>query len=60
MSESDGGCGGCGFVGGLLAAALSWTTFKSIGWAIVAFCFSWLYVAYYLIEYGAEALWRLF
>ena len=43
--------GGIG-LGTIAAAVLSWTTWHSVGWAIVHAIFGWLYVIYYLIAYG--------
>lgn len=39
-------------IGWIIAAVLSYSMFKSVGWAIVAAIFGWLYVIYYLIVYG--------
>lgn len=39
-------------VGAACAAALSYTTFHSVGYAVVAAFFGWLYVIYYFICYG--------
>lgn len=38
-------------MGSCLAMILSWTTWKSIWWAILHGCFGWLYVIYYAISY---------
>ncbi|HZL60355.1 MAG TPA: hypothetical protein VFC38_11745 [Stellaceae bacterium] len=38
---------GIGF-GNALAIAISWTTHKSVLWAVIDGILSWLYVAYYL------------
>jgi hypothetical protein len=38
-------------MGTALAMILSWTTWHSIGWAILHGLFSWLYVIYYAINY---------
>ena len=40
--------GGFG-IGTILAVLLSWTTWHSIGWAIINGIFGWLYVIYWLI-----------
>ncbi|NLK75055.1 MAG: hypothetical protein GX288_07185 [Clostridiales bacterium] len=37
--------------GSCLAMIISYTTWKSIGWAIIHGIFSWAYVIYYLIKY---------
>lgn len=34
-------------LGGIVAAILSWTTWHSIGWAIVHMLCGWLYVIYW-------------
>lgn len=39
--------------GSCLAMVISYTTWHSIGWAIIHGLFSWLYVIYYAIKYGA-------
>ncbi len=36
--------------GSCLAMVISYTAYKSIGWAIVHGCFSWFYVIYYYIK----------
>jgi len=46
------GCGGGYGIGSILAALVSFSAFKSIGWAIVAAVFGWTYLVYYVIEYG--------
>lgn len=59
MSESNSssaGCGCGGLTGAVIAAAMSWTLFHKIGWAIVALIFNWLYVIYFLTRYGFEPL----
>ena len=38
-------------MGTALAMILSWTTWHSIGWAILHGFFSWFYVIYYAINY---------
>lgn len=38
--------------GTALAMVISYTTWNSIGWAIVHGIFGWLYVIYYVIKYG--------
>lgn len=45
---------GIGF-GSCLAMIISYTAYKSIGWAIIHGIFGWLYVVYYYITY-AEGL----
>ena len=40
--------GGIG-IGSVIAVLLSWTTWHSVGWAIIHFLFGWLYVFYWLI-----------
>lgn len=42
---------GVGF-GTCLAIVISYTTYQSIGWAIIHGLLSWLYVIYYLIKYA--------
>ena len=37
--------------GTCLAMIISYTTWKSIGWAILHGLFSWVYVIYYIIKY---------
>ena len=50
MDNSSGGIG----LGSIVAAALSWMKWHSIGWGIVhAFC-GWAYVVYYAIQYGIK------
>jgi hypothetical protein len=48
-ATSSGG-GGCA-IGGIIAAILSWQTFHSLGWAVIAFLFNWLYVIYWMLKY---------
>ena len=36
-------------IGSLLAAFISWSINKSVGWALVHAFFGWLYVFYYLV-----------
>jgi hypothetical protein len=38
-------------LGTLIAVLISWSMWKSVGWAIVHGILSWIYVIYYLIEY---------
>lgn len=38
--------------GSCLAMIISYTAWKSIGWAIIHGIFSWAYVIYYLIKYA--------
>ena len=38
--------------GTALAIAISWTTNRSILWAIIHGLFSWLYVIYYWLRHG--------
>ncbi|WP_199738140.1 hypothetical protein [Falsibacillus albus] len=38
--------------GSCLAMVISYTAYKSIGWAIIHGIFSWLYVLYYFIKYS--------
>ncbi len=42
---------GIGF-GTCLSMIISYTAYKSIGWAIIHGCLSWLYVIYYFIKYA--------
>lgn len=42
---------GIGF-GSALAIAISYVTWKSIGWAMLHGILGWLYVIYYIIRYG--------
>lgn len=42
--------------GSALAIAISITSWKSIWWALLHGIFSWFYVIYYLIVYGATIL----
>lgn len=37
--------------GSCLAMIISYTTWKSIGWAIIHGLLSWLYVIYYIVRY---------
>ena len=37
--------------GSALAMVISYTTWRSIGWAILHGIFSWIYVIYYIIRY---------
>lgn len=37
--------------GSALAMVISYTTWKSVGWAIVHGLFSWLYVIYFILFY---------
>ena len=37
--------------GACLAMIISYTAWKSIGWAIIHGLFSWFYVLYYIIKY---------
>jgi hypothetical protein len=37
--------------GTCLAMVISYTTWKSIGWAIIHGCFSWVYVIYFFAKY---------
>ena len=37
--------------GSALAMVISYTAWKSIGWAIIHGLFSWVYVIYYIIKY---------
>ena len=37
--------------GACLAMIISYTAWKSIGWAIIHGLFSWFYVLYYIIRY---------
>ncbi len=39
-------------VGAALAVVISYTKWKSIGWAILHGCLNWIYVIYYIIKYG--------
>lgn len=51
--EVDYGSGGGGIgIGAVIAVLLSYLKWHSIGWAIIHGMFGWLYVIYYLIEYG--------
>lgn len=38
--------------GSCLAMVISYTAYKSIGWAIIHGCLSWLYVIYYYIVHA--------
>lgn len=38
-----------GFVGGILAAVLSWIVNQSVLWAIFHFLCSWIYVIYWIL-----------
>ncbi len=38
-------------LGTLIAVLISWTTHKSVLWAIIHGFFSWFYVIYYLLFY---------
>jgi len=38
-------------LGSAIAVAISWSCYKSIGWAILHGLFGWLYVIYYAIKY---------
>jgi len=40
---------GGGMVGGIIAVVLSWIVNHSVGWAILHFFCSWIYVIYWLI-----------
>lgn len=42
---------GIGF-GSVLAMVISFVSWESIGWAILHGIFGWLYVIYYVIQYG--------
>jgi hypothetical protein len=50
-------CGGCGCFGGglsiagIIAFVLSYSTFHSIWWALLAAVFGWAYIIYWLIYY---------
>ena len=49
MSDCNHACsGGIGF-GTIVAVYLSWTTWHSVGWAIIHGIFGWLYVLYYYL-----------
>ncbi|MFR2530055.1 MAG: hypothetical protein ACLS8L_01145 [Anaerovoracaceae bacterium] len=37
--------------GSALAMVISYTTWKSVGWAIIHGLFSWVYVIYFLLRY---------
>ena len=52
MSDTHNHYGGGIGLGTIAAAVLSWTTWHSVGWAIIHAIFGWLYVIYYLIAYG--------
>ena len=43
---------GAAIVGAALATVISYTKWKSIGWAILHGCLNWVYVVYYIIQYG--------
>ena len=43
--------GGLSF-GSALAMVISFTTWKSVGWAIIHGLMSWVYVLYYLLVYA--------
>lgn len=36
-------------LGSVLAAIISWTTFHSVGWAIVHGIFGWFYIVYWAL-----------
>ena len=36
-------------IGSIIAVLLSWTSWHSVGWAIIHFLFGWAYVIYCLI-----------
>lgn len=40
--------------GSCFAMVISYTAYKSIGWAIIHGCLSWLYVIYYYIVYASS------
>lgn len=42
---------GIGF-GTCLSMVISYTAYKSIGWAIIHGCLSWFYVIYYILKYA--------
>ena len=44
---------GIGF-GTCLAMVISYTAYKSIGWAIIHGCFSWFYVIYYYFVHASS------
>jgi hypothetical protein len=58
--NSSGAISGCGLLFTVLAGALSYTTFHSIGWAIVAGAFGPLYLIYYAAVYGTAKIAGLF
>lgn len=37
--------------GSALAMVISYTTWKSVGWAIIHGLFSWVYVIYFVLKY---------
>jgi len=39
-------------IGTIAAVLLSWNKNHDVVWAIIAGCFGWFYVVYYLFEYG--------
>lgn len=41
-----------GSIGVALAVVISYTTWKSISWAILHGILGWIYVIYYIITYG--------
>ncbi|MFF2754978.1 hypothetical protein ACFVR1_14660 [Psychrobacillus sp. NPDC058041] len=38
--------------GTCLSMVISYTAYKSIGWAIIHGCLSWIYVIYYLVKHA--------
>jgi len=60
MSDKGGrrGCGCCGggvlgSIGAVFAAILSWNLHGSLLWALIHAFFSWFYVLYHWLKYGA-------
>jgi hypothetical protein len=47
-----------GVIGCAVAAAISVSSWHSIGWAILHAFLSWVYVVYYLIFYGSDIFTR--
>jgi hypothetical protein len=43
-------------IGNVIAILISWTAYKSIGWAILHGLLGWVYVIYHLIRYGTTLI----
>jgi hypothetical protein len=55
QSNSNTGCTINIGLGGVIAVILSWTTWHSIGWAIIHGLLGWFYVIYWAIMYSGGA-----